>query len=297
VPPIPGRAHEAVVVLRTLADADALVARAPEARRAVVVGGGLLGLEAAFGLRKRGAAEVTVLEVAPRLLPRQLDAAGAALFAARVRALGLEPRTGASVTAIEPTEGAAVLVRLADGAALPADLVVVAAGIRPDTTLAAAAGLAVGRGITVDDTLRTSHPAVWAAGDCVEHRGAVHGLWPVALTMGTVAGTNAAGGRERLGELVDATFLKVLGIPVFSVGHATDAPPDAENLAHHDQATGAYRKLVLHEGHVTGGILLGDPSRAVALRNAVERRVDARERRGDPGDPKAVQIDRILSGL
>lgn len=297
VPPIPGREHPAVVVLRTLDDADALIRRAPEVRHAVVVGGGLLGLEAAYGLRKRGAATVTVLELAPRLLPRQLDAAGAALFADRIRALGLETRAGASVTAFEAVDASAVAVRLSDGAALSADLVLLAAGIVPDTALAAAARLAIRRGVVVDDALRTSHPAVWAAGDCAEHRGVVHGLWPVSMAMGTVAGANAAGGAERVGELVDATFLKVLGIPVFSVGRATDPPEGAEELAETDAAKGTYRKLVLHEGRVVGGILLGDPARSVAVRNAVERHLDVTGKRGAVSDPPGVQIERILSGV
>ena len=297
VPSFPGRDRPGVAVLRTLDDADALIARAPGVARAVVVGGGLLGLEAAWGLRQRGVGTVQVLEAAPRLLPRQLDRAGAALFERRVRALGLDVRTGAQLTAVEDGPGAAQVVRLADGAALPCDLVLLAAGIVPETRLAAAAGLEVRRGVVVDDALRTSHPSVWAAGDCAEHRGVVHGLWPVAISMGAVAGANAAGGAERLGEVVQATFLKVLGIPLFSAGWTAEPPPGAETLAAVDEAAGVYRQLVLLDGKVVGGSLVGDPARSVAVRNAVERHLPVNDRRGDPGAPPAEQIERILSGL
>lgn len=297
VPPIRGSDLPGVVVLRSLDDADHLVGAASTAGRAVVIGGGLLGLETAFGLHKRGVASVTVLETAPRLMPRQLDGVAATLFQRRVEALGLGVRADAKVEAIESGETAPLRVRLADGADFPADLVVIAAGIVPETGLAKAAGLDVRRGVLVDERMRTSHPAIWAAGDCAERGGVVHGLWPVAMSMGMVAGANAAGGDETLAPPADATFLKVLGIPVFSVGAAADPPASAESLAVLDEEKGAYRKLVLQDDRVIGGILVGDPSGSVAVRTAVERGVDVGERRGDRDAPPAVQFDRILSGL
>ncbi len=178
LPPIPGIERDGVHAFRTLLDVRAILASATAGRRAVVVGGGLLGLEAARGLQARGLG-VTVVHLADRLMEQQLDALGARVLERRLRDMGIAMRLGAVTEEI--TGGGRVTgLRLADGEELPADVVVVATGVRPDVALARDAGLEVGRGIAVDDQMRAGHAGVLAVGECAEHRGVVYGLWPPA---------------------------------------------------------------------------------------------------------------------
>ena len=251
VPPIPGAAQPHVRVFRTRADVAALAAGAAGGRSAVVVGGGLLGLEAAAGLRARGAA-VTVVEAAGRLMPQQLDSGGAALLGRALDRLGLYAITGARVEAIDPTA-----VLLEDGERLPADVVVVAAGVRPETRLARSAGIECGRGILVDDSLRTSAPAVLAVGECAEHRGTVYGLWAPLAEQARAAGATACGDPAAFHGTATATTLKVAGVDVFA-GGAQSAGEDEVELLWSDGRRGNYRKLVLAGERLAGAVLVGD---------------------------------------
>ncbi len=270
-PPIPGIDQPKVVVLRTLDDAEHLISLAPELSHVVVLGGGLLGLESAYALKARAGCRVTVLEMAPRLLPRQLDSAAAALLETEVARKGIEVRTGIGVEGFGDSGGEGPLeVNLAGGAVVGGDLVVVAAGIRPNLGLAKAAGLETNLGVMVDDGMRTSDRNIFAAGDVAEHRGALYGIWPTAMSMGDVAGANAGGAALTLETQIAATFLKVLGIPVFSAGRAAAPPEGSRALCSHERENGLYRKLVIHEGRVVGGILLGTLEGSTALSAAVE---------------------------
>ncbi len=256
VPPIPGAGAPHVHVFRTPRDVDALVAAAP--RRAVVLGGGLLGLESAAGLAARGAV-VTVVELAAHLMAQQLDPGAGAMLARGAARLGLTAELGRSVATIEPGG-----VTLDDGRTLPADLVVIAAGVRPETTLARDAGLACNRGIVVDDELRTSAPSVWAVGECAEHRGTVYGLWAPLAAQARVAGASVAGDPAGFHGTTTATTLKVAGVDVFAGGCAVAAEGEDEVVAL-DTRAGRYRKLVLRDERLVGAVLVGDTAEARAL--------------------------------
>jgi len=259
VPPIAGAGLPHVDVFRTWRDADALAAT-PPGRRAVVVGGGLLGLEAAAGLHARGVA-VTVVELAGHLMNLQLDPGASAMLRRDLERQGIACRVGRSAVAIEPRR-----VILDDGAELPCERVVVAAGVRAETSLARAAGLACERGIVVDDELRTSAPGVWAVGECAEHRGVVYGLWAPLAEQARVAGALIAGDPAAWHGAVQATTLKVSGVDVYAGGgSAAPAPPGHDEIVHSDTRRGIYRRFVLDGERMVGGSLVGDASAARQL--------------------------------
>ena len=258
VPPIPGADLPHVQRFRTRADAAALRSGCGRGRTAVVVGGGLLGLEAAAGLRARGA-EVTVVEAADRLMPQQLDHGGAAMLERAVAALGLHAITGEGVARIE-----ADAVELKGGERLRADLVVVAAGVRAETALAREAGIECERGVLVDDSMRTSAPAVLAAGECAQHRGTVYGLWAPLADQARVAGATACGDPAGFHGAVAATTLKVVGVDVFSGGSAC-AEAGQDEVLFSDGRSRTYRKLVLDGDRLAGAVLVGDTTGAREL--------------------------------
>ncbi|HET9051663.1 MAG TPA: nitrite reductase large subunit NirB [Candidatus Dormibacteraeota bacterium] len=256
IPPIEGMSRRGVHTFRSLDDVDAMIAAAAPDRRACVVGGGLLGLEAAYGLGNRGM-RVTVVHLVDRLMERQLDSPGARVLLGEVRSLGIDVHLAAETAAVLGN-GHAEGVRLRDGRALDADLVVVACGVRPAAAIARAAGLGVHRGIEVDDNLATSDPSIFAIGECSEHGGVVHGLVaPLRVQARVLAarmqGNQCAGYRGGTG----ATTLKVAGVHVFSAG-AVEAHPDDEMLTLEDTASGVYKRVLVRDGRVHGAILVGD---------------------------------------
>jgi ferredoxin-nitrate reductase len=253
VPPIDGAQLPHVHSFRTTRDVAEIAAAAATERRAVVVGGGLLGLEAAAGLLARGV-PVTVVECSERLMPAQLDGGAAGLLARTLQAFGLELRLGRSVAAISSSD-----VRLDDGEELPAGLVVVAAGVRAETTLAREAGIEVGRGILVDDELRTSAPSVWAVGECAEHAGVVQGLWSPIAEQARVAGAAVAGDPAGFHGATPATTLKVAGVELFA-GGSCGAAGEQDEVVFSDTRHGVYRKLVLDGERLAGALLVGDAS-------------------------------------
>jgi ferredoxin-nitrate reductase len=258
VPPIPGSELPHVHVFRTLDDVAAIEACAVHGRPAVVIGGGLLGLEAAAGLLGRGV-PVTVVELSDRVMPQQLDTGAAAMVARALGDLGIELRLGASAAEIAP--GA---VHLGAGAPIPAGTVVIAAGVRPETRLAAAAGIEVGRGILVDDELRTSARSVWAAGECAEHRGIVHGLWAPLAEQARVAGATIAGDPAGFLGAVPATTLKVAGVDLFAGGDAR-AGAGHDEIVFSDSRRRVHRRLVLAGDRLAGAVLVGDTADARSL--------------------------------
>ena len=267
MPPIEGSDRSHVHVFRTTADADGIAAAAASARRAVVIGGGLLGLEAGAGLVAHGV-EVTAVELADRLMPQQLDPAASAVLAARLAELGLSARLGRGAAAIE--EGC---VRLDDGEELEADLVVVAAGIRPETSLARAAGIETGRGVLVDDELRTSAPGVFAVGECAEHRETVYGLWAPLAQQARTAAAVAVGEPGAFHGASLATTLKIAGIELFA-GGPQEAGEGQHELVWSDSRRGVYRKLVVEGDRLVGGMVVGD--------GRTGRRLTELLRTGDP---------------
>jgi nitrite reductase (NADH) large subunit len=256
LPPIPGIDLPHVHPFRGPEDCEAIRAAARDARQAAVIGGGLLGLEAARGIASQRCA-VSVVHLMDRVMERQLDHGSAALLQT---ALGMEILLERQTTEITP--GA---LRFADGDELEADLVVVSIGIAPETTLARAAGADVGRGIVVDDALRTSLPGVLAVGECAEHRGVVHGLVAPILEQARVAAATALDRGGAYEGSVPSAKLKVAGIDLVAIGAADG---DAQAVT---TADGVYRKLVVRDGAAAGAILLGDVRGAEALMSLVRR--------------------------
>jgi nitrite reductase (NADH) large subunit len=222
----------------------------------VVIGGGLLGLEAANGLARNGM-QTTVLHLMPTLMERQLDPVAGAMLKADLEARGLAVMTGADTAEIL-SEKRVTGVRLKDGTELPAELVVMAVGIRPNTALGRASGLACNRGILVDDAMRTSDPSIFAVGECVEHRGICHGLVAPLWDMAKVAADHMTGVADSLyAASVTGTRLKVTGVEMFSAGDFLGGA-DTEEVVFRDPYRGVYRRLVLRDGRIGGVVLYGD---------------------------------------
>lgn len=251
---LPGMDLPGVMTFRDIGDVDAMRTAAPGAR-VVVIGGGLLGLEAAHGLVKSGA-RVTLVHLMDRLMERQLDAAAADMLRRAVEARGVEVLLEAETARVVGSQRVEA-VELKDGRRLAADLVVVAVGVRPNAALAAAAGLGVNRGVVVDDHLETSAPGVFAIGECVEHRGQCYGLVEPGYEQAAVLARWLAGEDARYPGSVVSTNLKVSGVDVFSAGDFLGGP-GTESIVLHDPGLGIYRKLVIAQDRLVGAVLCGD---------------------------------------
>ncbi|MGI6420002.1 MAG: FAD-dependent oxidoreductase [Thermoguttaceae bacterium] len=270
IPPIPGSDRERVTTLRTVEDADYLLKACDSGARCVCIGGGILGLETAGALARRGA-KVTLLESHGWLLPRQLNERAGEILGDHARRMGITLRNKAKTREILAEAGVSGVL-LEDGSTIPADLVVIATGVRANSTLAQKAGLEVQRGVVVDSRLATSHPDVLAAGDVAEHKGVVYGLWTASHAQGTIAGKNLAGGSAEFGGLPRSNTLKVLGLDMFSIGQIM--PEDASFRVFEQEAEGGYSRFVFHENLLVGAILLGDMRLMPAAKKAVEDKRD-----------------------
>ncbi len=259
IPPMEGTQRDGVFVFRTLDDTRGLLERARPGLKAAVIGGGLLGLEAARGLQVQGC-DVSVIHLQGRLMDRQLDPTGAAMLKGKMEAMGVQVLLSKSTTAIlgnGKVEGLA----FKDGSTIDAELVVIAAGIRPNVELGKLAGLEVHRGIVVNDHMETSHPDIFAVGECVEHRGTCYGLVAPLLDQGKVLAATITGNRgEGFASSVLASKLKIMGVEVFSAGNWDETVPGAEAVRFEDPALGLYKKLTLRGGKLAGFILVGDTS-------------------------------------
>jgi nitrite reductase (NADH) large subunit len=258
LPPVDGLEKDGVFVFRTLDDTRELLERSGPGVKAVVIGGGLLGLEAARGLQVRGC-EVTVVHIASTLMERQLDPTGGEYLTLAMEALGVTVMLGRTTSAIlgdDRVEG----VTFIDGTKIEADLVVVAAGIRPNVELGIKAGLTVKRGIVVNDHLETSNPDIFAVGECVEHNGTVYGLVAPLFEQGRVLAATITGNRgPTYTGTIQAAKLKVMGVDVFSAGDWADTE-GTETVRYEDPALGVYKRLSLRQGRLSGLILVGDTS-------------------------------------
>ena len=244
-----------VKTFRDLSDVTAIEAAARWHARALVIGGGLLGLEAAHGLAKAGS-RVTIVHLMDRLMERQLDGRAAEMLKRSVEMRGIEVRLNAETVGIRGRRHVQA-VSLKDGTQIEADLVVIAAGIRPNIELAHGANLGVDRGILVDDHLQTSRPGIYAIGECAEHRGVCYGLVEPAYEQARVLAEHLAGEEARYPGSVLATNLKVSGVNVFSAGDFLGAP-GTEQLVLTDPGVGTYKKLVVREDRLVGAVLFGD---------------------------------------
>jgi nitrite reductase (NADH) large subunit len=266
VPPIAGAQRDGVQPLRTRSHAADLLDRVAAGSACMCIGGGLLGLETAGALARRGA-RVTVVEGFDWLLPRQLARPAADLLEQHLASLGITVRCAARVAEIVGDE-AVHAVRFEDGEELPASAVVLSTGVRPNSFLARQCGLEVHTGVVVDDAMATSAVGVWAAGDVAEHRGVVYGLWPAAIAQGGVAGSNAAGGSATFAGIPPAAQLKVLDVDVYSIGDFM--PRDGASRVIERRSDETYQRVVCRDGCVVGANLYGDVALAGQLRRAIE---------------------------
>jgi nitrite reductase (NADH) large subunit len=257
---VSGADLEGVHSFRDSRDVNLLLTLAAKKKRVVVIGGGLLGLEAAYGLAKAGAA-VTLVHLMDRLMERQLDAPAAELLKSLVERKGIKVLLNADTARLHGEtriEG----IELRDGRRIDADAVIFAAGIRPNIALARDAGIAVNRGIVVDDRLQSGAPDIFALGECAEHRGVCYGLVEPAYEQAHVLAQYLAGRAAVYGGSVVATNLKVSGVNVFSAGDFTGAD-GSEIIVLRDAKAGTYKKLVLSDGRLSGAILVGDVTDAL----------------------------------
>jgi nitrite reductase (NADH) large subunit len=275
---VPGADLNGVHTFRDSRDVDLLLTLAAKKQRVVVVGGGLLGLEAAYGLAKAGA-PVTLVHLMDRLMERQLDTPAAELLKSLVERKGIKILLNANTARLEGetrVEG----VELTDGRRIDADAVVFAAGIQPNIALAKDAGIPVNRGIVVDDHLQTGAVDIFALGECAEHRGICYGLVEPAYEQARVLAQHLAGGKAAYGGSVVATNLKVSGVGVFSAGDFMGAD-GSEAIVLSDLRRGTYKKLVLSDGRLTGAVLVGDTGDALWYLELIRNRESIARIRGE----------------
>jgi len=255
-----------------------------------VIGGGVLGLEAAYGLVTRQAT-VRVFELAPILLPRQLDQAAAALFTAMVRDKGIEPHVDVRVQELHGSARAEGLT-LADGQRFEADLVLVSTGIRPNIDWVKRSGIHCARGVLVDDCMQTSAEQVFAAGDVVEWHGQVVGLWTNAIEQAKVAAANAVGQTAVFRGCVPVTILKCLGIPLVSMGEILEDSDTITSRVQYDEAARTYRRVIFRHGLPVGGLLLGTTRGMGDMRKLIEGGVELERLRQQvvPDEAMAVGV-------
>ena len=270
MPPIPGAAREGMISVRTVRDAKWILEFLQPGMRCVVIGGGLLGLETAGALAARKA-DVTLLESYGWLMPRQLNRRAGEILQAHVEQLGVAVRNNARTRELLGDERVAG-VELEDGETIPADLVIVATGIRPNSHLARRVGLVVNKGIVVDNHLTSSHPGVYAAGDVAEHQGVLYGNWAASQFQGSIAGMNAAGASACFGGIPRSNTLKVLGLDLLSIGQFE--PEDGSFQVIETQQGEAYYRFVFRDEHLVGSVLVGDTSLAGPVKIALEARTD-----------------------
>ncbi|MCH8859322.1 MAG: NAD(P)/FAD-dependent oxidoreductase, partial [Proteobacteria bacterium] len=265
--PIPGVDKEGVFVFRTIDDCEAMIEASRKYKRAVVIGGGLLGLEAAYGLRTLGM-DVSVVHLEAWLMERQLDATGGAYLARKIRDQGVEVLLSSMTEAITGN-GRVTGLQIKDREVLETDFVVMTAGIRANSELGREAGLDCGRGIVVDDFMRTSDPDIFAVGECAEHRGICYGLVAPLYEQGNVLAAEITGQDTPPYEGSNpSTKLKVSGVDVFSTGEIQEADGD-DVVRSEDSMSGEYKKVVIRDGKLAGVVLVGDISQAPALDRAV----------------------------
>jgi nitrite reductase (NADH) large subunit len=279
IPPIKGSDKTGVFALRSIQDARDIAAWAKGIDRIVLIGGGLLGLEAGNALRKLGK-QVMVVEFFPRLLPRQLDVDGAKRLQTIMEGMGFSFRLGAKTQEITGKEQVEAVL-LEGGETLPAQMVIISAGVRPNLEMADALKLDYDKGIRVDDHMRTNQLDIYAAGDVAEYKGIPYGIWTAAMEQGRIAGINMVGGDALYTGTVMANTLKVVGIDLASAGNI-----DAENALESRVVTeeGIYKKVVIEEDRVVGCIMLGDTKGFNKITKMISEKEDVAETK-----------DRILS--
>jgi len=295
--PLPGHDLKGVLTYRDLDDVETMIKVSTGGGKAVVIGGGLLGLEAAAGLKMQGM-DVTVLHLMPTLMERQLDPAAGFLLERAFADLGIAVKTKANTHEIIGEDGHVKSVVLDDGTQLPCEMVVMAVGIRPSAELAKSCGIDINRGILVSDDMRTSDPDIFALGECVEHDGQVYGLVAPLYEMAEVIAENLVGGSQEYSGSVTATKLKVTGIDLYSAGDFAEAD-DREEIVLRDASGGIYKRLVIKDNRIIGAVLYGDTTDGPWFFDLLKKGTDISEMRetlifgqsyqgGEPLDPLAA---------
>jgi nitrite reductase (NADH) large subunit len=284
VPPIPGATRGNVTVLRTLGDADFILGQLRPGLSCTIIGGGVLGLEVAGALVKRGAT-VTQLEGFPWLMPQQLNRTAGGLLARHAEKLGIAIRTDARIKQIDGDERVRGVL-LESGESIPSELVIITAGVRCNSYLPRQAGLTVNQGVVVDDHLKSSHGNILAVGDLAEHRGLCYGTWAPAQFQGNIAGRNAVGGKVEFAGIPRSNTLKVLDFDLFSIGQIN--PDDGSYQSFEQMGSDCYHYVVFRDSRLVGAILMGDMGPATAIKRLIEARTSCSDLlRGEP-DMKAI---------
>jgi len=274
LPPLKGSDKKGVFTLRTMKDAIEIKEFSSEVRQAILIGGGLVGLETGGALLRRGL-KVAVIEHNPRILPRQMDPEGATFLQEKMERMGFTFFLNGITEEIfgkEKVEG----VRLKDGRTIAGEMVIISAGVRPNVQLARAMGLEINNGILVNDRLETSFRGVYGAGDCSEHRGRVYGIWPAAQKQGEIAGMNMAGGDVLYEGTVVSNKLKVVGIDLTSAGEI-DPEGKLECVVRSDRERCHYCKVTFKEDRVVGCIFLGETKGVPEILQAIENKIEVKD--------------------
>jgi len=257
MPPIPGAELEGVISFRDIQDVNRMLDYCKTKQNAVVIGGGLLGLEAAYGLKQQGM-NVTVLHLMDRIMDRQLDMKASQMLKKSIEDKGIRIITEANTEELLGIDGHVTQLRLKDGTVLDADLVVFAVGIRPNKTLAEQAGLRCNRGVLVNDTMQTYDPSIYAVGECIEHRGQTFGLVEPLWGQAFICATHLAEhGRLTFKAPTVPTQLKVSGCDVFSAGNF-EPQDDFEDIVLNDEKRQIYKRIIIQQDKVIGAVLFGD---------------------------------------
>ncbi|TCW41855.1 nitrite reductase (NADH) large subunit [Thermohydrogenium kirishiense] len=281
IPPVKGRNKNGVYAIRSLYDVNNLNKYIKDKKRGIVVGGGLLGLEAAWSLKQAGY-DINVIEFFPRLLPKQSDEEGSKIIENIIESNGIKLMLG---TEVEEITGDAVDgVILKDGREVHADFVIFSAGIRPNVDVVKGSGIKINKGILVDEFMRTNVDDVFAAGDVAEYNGKIYGLWTVAMAQGKNAGLNAVGIKTQYKEVPPSSTLKITGVDVFSSG---DISGEKSTLYSYKEEN-VYYKLFIKDNKLVGAILIGDISSSTKVKRAIDFEYDLREIIDSSKDAKSI---------
>jgi nitrite reductase (NADH) large subunit len=278
VPPILGAEKKGVFTLRTLDDAFNILEWIDKHANVAIIGGGLLGLEIARAVRSRGA-EVHVVEFFPRLLPRQLDTEGASILQSQIENMGIEVQLGIATEEILG-EGKVESLRFKSGERLGAQTAIVAAGVRPNIQLAEEAGLETDIGIIVDDTLRTSHPDIFAAGDSVQHRDRIYGIIPASFNQARTVAFNMVGQEKKYSGTIPSNTLKVVGLDLTAIGLVNPDDETCEEFRKIIKEDGIYKKVVVKNGKLVGAIWMGTRENVNEINRLILQKVDIEKWKG-----------------
>jgi nitrite reductase (NADH) large subunit len=273
VPPIPGADLPGVFTLRRLSDADKILEyQKKRVKNIVIIGGGVLGLEVGNALNSDTANTITIIEAFPRLLPRQMDISGAELLKEQLESMGFIFHIGRRTSEIFGNSSVKG-IRLDDDTEVPADMIVISAGIRPALDLANQLGLKVDKGIVVDDNLATSEHDIYAAGDGIIHNNRLYGIWSASEEQGRIAAKNMMGNDDRYNGTILSNVLKVVGIDLVSIGDI-DAEGKYGSIVFSDPEKYIYKKLVMNQNIIIGAIFYGDKSNWIKVKNAINKQID-----------------------